>query len=298
MSLFLDKAIYREKIYSVCTGIGTQVDHMIGKKYKNIFRAEREANILNKIKHIDGVSKIYDIHENIIFMKKIEGRDLYCIVEEKKPLYENTIKKIIYDLLLIIKQIHNLNIIHGDIKLENIIYDSILKQITLIDFETDRNTELYSAPEQITHGIFNKQTDMWSIGVCTYVLFMFHTPFNSKEHIINYNYHNMKNDISLEAKLFVSSLLIKDYNQRMTIDEALNHEWFITLNPPTPPSVPLSTSTILFVKPKIKVLKDYNTYVEKKNIAIQTISPDSPHTKNGCCFFSFIKTKKKIHPLQ
>ena len=82
--------------------------------------------------------------------------------------------------------LHELSIIHCDLKTENMLFDKQKKSVKLIDFgfanlcrtEDDaeearfdefKGTPYYIAPEVI-HGDYDKRADLWSLGVVTYVL--------------------------------------------------------------------------------------------------------------------------------
>ena len=89
--------------------------------------------------------------------------------------------------LAIIYLHEEMGIIHRDVKLDNILYDSHISEIKLSDFtvsrgEIDNNTKLFdcegtpsfTAPECTVvekEGYLPKPTDIWSYGVClfTYV---------------------------------------------------------------------------------------------------------------------------------
>ena len=94
-------------------------------------------------------------------------------------------------------------------------------------------TPYYIAPE-ILEERYGKEIDLWSLGVVTFVLLWGYPPFygqDAKElfvNIYNVNYEFWEEDwdfISEEAKDFISCLLVKDPQRRMTIEEAMVHPW-------------------------------------------------------------------------
>ena len=95
--------------------------------------------------------------------------------------------------------------------------------------------QCYCAPEIVAHKPYDKQVDLWSVGILTYLLLIGCLPFtvNSKEKdIINqilneptpYPIKQWKN-FSFTAKSFVMSLLQKSPEKRLTVKDALEHEW-------------------------------------------------------------------------
>ena len=93
-------------------------------------------------------------------------------------------------------------------------------------------SKIYMAPEIIKgeqHGI---ACDMWSIGIILYTMLSNEYPFNLRnidEEIINSPVLYLGerwNDISIEARTFISQCLAKDESERLTASQALQHLWF------------------------------------------------------------------------
>merc|ERR1711931_575851 len=77
---------------------------------------------------------------------------------------------------------------------------------------------------------------MWSIGVITYVLLSGLSPFagdNDSETLTNVTSGEWDfddpvfDDISDEAKDFITELLVKDQKKRDPVEECLKHPWFM-----------------------------------------------------------------------
>ena len=91
------------------------------------------------------------------------------------------------------KHLHSHNIAHRDLKPENVLFKSSKHDIKLIDFgmsklmpqeankfmNTKLGTPYYVAPE-VLDGFYDKQCDLWAIGVITYVLLSGEPPFNGE----------------------------------------------------------------------------------------------------------------------
>lgn len=104
---------------------------------------------------------------------------------------EQETASIISEILRTLKYLHKYNLVHWDLKPENIIYDSKSKKIKLIDFglssyfndkiklNSKVGTPYYVAPE-VLKGEYSKECDLWSVGVITYILMTGFPPFGGK----------------------------------------------------------------------------------------------------------------------
>ena len=97
-------------------------------------------------------------------------------------------------------------------------------------------TVSYVAPEVLCGQKYDKSVDIWSIGILTYVLLVGKLPFDDSNDDENEIARQTINDpppfieekwnnISNEAKDFVSKCLEKDPKNRINIKEMLNHKW-------------------------------------------------------------------------
>ena len=90
------------------------------------------------------------------------------------------------------------------------------------------------SPEMI-EGIYHYKSDLWSIGVILYCLITGKYPFNGKDkkevfYLINSGKYNKKNlnkkNCSIEVKNLIKKIFTVDLNKRISIDDALNDDWF------------------------------------------------------------------------
>lgn len=104
---------------------------------------------------------------------------------------EREFARVAYKLIETVDKLHRADIIHNDIKPNNIIYDFTSKQLTIIDFaNADRvlvsspsvfkdifiGTPMYLAPEAFL-GYYSKASDLYSVGATLYQLFEGVPPF-------------------------------------------------------------------------------------------------------------------------
>lgn len=158
---------------------------------KLVFNREMEA--LKVLNSCDGIVKIRDTSTSLrykgkgnygaILMDYVEGKTLDCYNWNQF----STLKKyeICYKILQAVHNAHSNNVIHRDIKPQNIIYDDVRNDITIIDFGSskiktiiDKETtmpmfsENYSAPEVVKGNDITEKCDYYSLGVVFYEMLL------------------------------------------------------------------------------------------------------------------------------
>ncbi|CAN0401301.1 unnamed protein product, partial [Hapterophycus canaliculatus] len=95
-------------------------------------------------------------------------------------------------------------------------------------------TPYHVAPEVLS-GKYDKACDLWSIGVITYILLAGYPPFygeSDKDILASacFGYFDFPSpewdNISSQAKDFITHLLQKDPAARMSATQSINHSWF------------------------------------------------------------------------
>ena len=214
-----------------------------------------EIEILKTLDHPDIVRIIESYvtkNSYILITEYCEGGELFDQV--KNQLSETQIAVIFKQILSGLAYLHSNNIVHRDLKLENILIHDKEKSdngedlfdIKIIDFGTARffdkgrnpqsivGSSYYIAPEVLRQK-YNKECDLWSVGVILYMFIVGHAPFDGcDDDEITLNIHRgvyKKNDrrwlkASKEVKDLIQKLLIYRPSQRLTAIQALNHPWF------------------------------------------------------------------------
>ena len=240
--------LYRDKNYKdLLFAIKTLKKEGISSYQFNLLKSE--VNILSNLDHPNIVKYFGAFEDNYyvhIVMEYLKGYDLYKIISLKKytGFDEKDMCEIIHQLLKALSFIHSQDIIHRDIKPENILFANKKDYSTLklIDFglATTSNkdtktvgTPYYMSPEVID-GHSNPRSDIWSVGVIIYLMLTGKYAFNAEkgENL----YKKIKNEeidmqpliesqCSEEAKDFICKCLKKNYLERMTTAECLEHPW-------------------------------------------------------------------------
>lgn len=211
----------------------------------------KEIDIMNQLHH----NKLIQLHdafeeddEMVLIYEFLSGGELFeRITDDNYRMTEAEAANYMRQIIEGIKHMHEKNIIHLDIKPENIMCqkrDSNL--VKIIDFglatkldphetiKISTGTAEFAAPEIVERQPVGFYTDMWACGILTYVLLSGLTPFageNDIETLKNikacqwhFDEDAFKN-ISDEGKDFVRRLLVKEKEKRMTAHECLEHPW-------------------------------------------------------------------------
>ncbi|XP_042749997.1 death-associated protein kinase 2-like [Lagopus leucura] len=192
--------------------------------------------------------------EMVLVLELMRGGELFDFIAEKEMLLEEEAIEFLEQILLGVQYLHGRHIAHFDLKPENIMLqekDVPKPQIKIIDFGLAQKLEhgvtfkslcgtpQYIAPEVINYEPLSSATDMWSIGVITYILLSGFSPFQGEtdaETLSNilegaYEFEERYfSDTSEMAKDFIRQLLVKEPQERMTASECLVHPWIKPLN--------------------------------------------------------------------
>ncbi|CAI2361332.1 unnamed protein product [Moneuplotes crassus] len=220
------------------------------RKIKSNFESVmKEIQMMKSIDHPD-IVKILEIYRDpkklYLVMELVKGEELFDYILRKERLQEEETRKIIRQLVKIVKYLNSVNIAHRDLKPENIMINPKTLKIKLLDFglssyfEESKNlvspvgTPYYVAPE-VLRGSYGKECDMWSIGIITYICLIGAPPFQGTsvvdiyQDILNCNLvfnEDDWNQVSEFAMDFVKKLLELNRIRRLSPRRALRHQWF------------------------------------------------------------------------
>ena len=210
------------------------------KKFTHIKILERELAILIKIKGSKRLQYYlyHDIKKKCIYTKYIEGTDLYVHLENR--IYGNEyIQKIGNEILLGLLELKKHNLVHLDIKPENLMIDK-KGNIYIIDFDTSKyltneknilssmcGTTRYSPPE-FKEKYYTETSDVWSVGVILWIMKSGYLPFEDDMVSIkdNFSYETISVDNCFINLMY--KMLVNDPTKRSTIKQLLEHPFLIT----------------------------------------------------------------------
>ncbi|KAH0554591.1 hypothetical protein KQX54_011719 [Cotesia glomerata] len=212
---------------------------------------EREVEIMRRLQH-PRLIQLYDAIDNTkqfyVVLELIEGGELFeRVIDDDFVLTERSCAVFMRQICEGIEFVHSQNILHLDMKPENIL--CLTKEgnrIKIIDFGLARQfdprkklqvlfgTPEFVAPEVVNFDQIGYGTDMWSIGVICYVLLSGLSPFMGDTDvetmanvtIAKYDFdHEAFNNISEDAKDFIRRLLVKDKEKRPSAVQLQEHRW-------------------------------------------------------------------------
>ncbi|XP_026464681.1 death-associated protein kinase related-like [Ctenocephalides felis] len=203
--------------------------------------------------------EVYETRAEVALVLELAtGGELQHLLDEEEHLSEVDARRALRHTLRGLRDLHAHNIAHLDLKPQNLLVckgeDSgdnkanTLGDVKLCDFGISRliqpgvevreimGTPDYVAPEVLQYERLSLATDIWSVGVLTYVLLSGFSPFagdSKQETYLNITQNELAfpqdlfQDVSETAKDFVRSCLVLHPGSRPTVEQCLDHPWLI-----------------------------------------------------------------------
>uniref|UniRef100_A0A8C6KZ77 CaM kinase-like vesicle-associated protein n=1 Tax=Nothobranchius furzeri TaxID=105023 RepID=A0A8C6KZ77_NOTFU len=219
--------------------------------------AKNEIMILKLVNH-PNILQLIDTFETrkeyLIIQELATGGDVFDWILDQGNYTERDASNVIKQVLEAVAYLHSLNIVHRNLKLENLMYYTennhnrvVLRDFYLSRFENGPITEPcgtpeYLAPEVVARHRYGRPVDCWAVGVITFILLSGNPPFYDETEEENTDLHNRIifcrivagdfefdspywDDISPAAKELVCRLMEVDQMLRISAQDALRHEW-------------------------------------------------------------------------
>lgn len=203
-----------------------------------------ESVILSQLEHPNIISWIgcYETpNYGYIITEYVAGCDLFDILVEYKYLTESFTKSIFIKILSAVKYLHDKGYAHLDLKPENILIGKD-ERVKLVDFGFSKQafnnplTKRSGSPEYISPEIIQgspyrpNPCDIWALGVTLYLVLYGNLPFRGTNSIELYTKINQEEPIysdkvSSTVNSLISGMLVKNPDNRLTIDQVIDHPW-------------------------------------------------------------------------
>lgn len=218
----------------------------------------------------DNIVKLNAVHETrsdtALLLELATGGELQTFLDNEGSLTEAQTRICMKEILKAIQFLHKRSIAHLDLKPQNILLtgSNIEDGLKLCDFGISRviengskvreilGTPDYVAPEVLQYEPLSLQTDIWSVGVLTYVLLSGYTPFGGdtkQETFLNISQCSLSfpedlfQGVSQYAIDFIKSTLRIKPNERMSAFECLEHIWLKDESPVSRTSLNISAAS-------------------------------------------------------
>ena len=219
-----------------------------------IARLRREYEIMRRLRnpHIVGLEEVFEsADELIIVMEFCPGIELFDAIISQKSIPEAPAKYIFYQVLLGLDYLHRKNILHRDVKPENVLLctkspNQAYPIVKLLDFGLSKvigdteggseartfvGTPCYVAPEveANAHGAeklsYGTAVDLWSSGALLYVMLVARFPEVDRSTGAVDLRTARSSGVSDSALDLIKRLMEPDAALRLGADAALRHDW-------------------------------------------------------------------------
>ncbi|CRK95582.1 CLUMA_CG009043, isoform A [Clunio marinus] len=221
-----------------------------------IIKVRDEPNLSHEyeiIKKCQGHPNIVDVKDyfknekfEYLVMEYLEGGDLFEFINRQKCyLEEQAVKLYFRQILEGVKFIHSKDILHNDLKAENVGFKN--GQLKIIDFGSATSQEEilnnftlpYASPEILKGKKCSVLSDVWSLGVLLCFMLYGELPFGIPEDNEEEERHKISTliktgkmlvkldseNISSEANSLMKKMLCNTLSKRLSINEIFNHTW-------------------------------------------------------------------------
>ena len=211
----------------------------------DIMKLCHHPNVVHLLDHFENAEYIF------IVMEYIRGGRLTDYMKEKKFHFsEKRAAEIIYEIAIGVKYLHKYGIIHRDLKPDNIMLTESNDKghIKIMDFGLSKilgkkektsdgfGTLTFVSPEVLIRKPYNKEIDIWSIGVILYLILSGDLPFDDEEDDEQKIANSIVfNEVEFPSKKFgnkskevielIKRCLTKEPKDRIKIDEIIKSDW-------------------------------------------------------------------------
>ena len=211
----------------------------------DIMKLCHHPNVVHLLDHFENAEYIF------IVMEYIRGGRLTDYMKEKKFHFsEKRAAEIIYEIAIGVKYLHKYGIIHRDLKPDNIMLTESNDKghIKIMDFGLSKilgkkektsdgfGTLTFVSPEVLIRKPYNKEIDIWSIGVILYLILSGDLPFDDEEDDEQKIAKSIVfNEVEFPSKKFgnkskevielIKRCLTKEPKDRIKIDEIIKSDW-------------------------------------------------------------------------
>ncbi|KAI3388480.1 hypothetical protein SNEBB_002623 [Seison nebaliae] len=212
-------------------------------------KIRREIRVLHELNH-SNVAKLYRValtkEDLYLFMEYMEGGELLTYISKHKKLSEKISFSFFRQLVDALDYCHQNNVVHRDLKLENVLLDKEYEKVKLVDFglsnclkdgeffATSCGSPSYAAPEIVWGRIYSgPEVDYWSLGCILFAMLYGRLPFYAERGSVAKTFQRIrKGDYTIppgtkdEICFVIKSLLTVDPSKRATAIDIRESQWY------------------------------------------------------------------------
>jgi len=210
-----------------------------------------EVVLLRQVSDVPGVVKLLDYIETsseyLIVMELLDCCDLFDLISKCGTLKEDVAREIFLQVVNTVVQCQKKQVLHGDIKDENILIDFDTGEVRMIDFGSGNwfprldddhgsspvlysnyeGTRVYAPPEWLLYRQYTGEgLTVWSLGILLYDMLCGDIPYETDEQILTSSltwYDNLS--LSPASRNLIRGCLTRDLEERFSLQQVLSHPW-------------------------------------------------------------------------
>lgn len=236
--------VKHKKTGFICAMKAMEKSELVQYNVQKQFR--REVEIQSSLSH-PNLTKLYGFfHDDkrvYLLMEYLVNGELYKVLKARGPFNDIVASHYVYQMADALDFMHQKNIIHRDVKPENILmgFGNVVK---LTDFgwsiisargvrrKTLCGTIDYLSPELITSREYDDKVDVWALGVLTYELIVNSPPFEEDSKDSTYKRIvsgdlKFPDTISSDAQDLIRKLLRHRAKDRISLQDVKRHPWIL-----------------------------------------------------------------------
>ncbi|XP_068917949.1 obscurin isoform X4 [Tenebrio molitor] len=184
----------------------------------------------------------------VFILEKLQGADVLTYLATKHEYSEQTVATIVSQILDGLQYLHWRGLCHLDLQPDNVVMSAVRSvQVKLIDLgSAHRVTKMgtkvpvlghldYISPEVLNEEPAFPQTDIWTVGVLTYVMLSGVVPFKGQDEnetrqnisFVRYRFEHLYKEISQEGTRFLMLLFKRQPNKRPSAEECHENRWLL-----------------------------------------------------------------------
>ena len=215
-------------------------------------RVPMEVIFVDYVQRVPGVIKFFEFYELrdefvLVFERPSPCSDLNEFYKKSGTFSKEMTRNFFCQMVGTVKSCYDHGIVHRDIKLQNIIVDLEQLKLKLIDFGCSAwvknedytdfgGTPAYSAPEWYEKNAYQGEPfTVWSLGVLLYFMSFGDFPFDSDEEALCDEVEFWGDSWSEECQDVIRKCLEKNPEDRITLEQLLEHEYVKNASSIKPP---------------------------------------------------------------